>query len=148
MTNGDPTMDILLRWAKEISSINQLPNTLKDKPIRQANLVHYVDNFLGEVRTKFGNSSFPISVTDKTQKDYFLQQLTRQSNISYILCGVNNESDETTIALKLWAGAIAAAKTTRSAYNVHEGQQPYKSSVIANVILVPCSKAIIISKSR
>ena len=30
-----------------------------------------------------------------------------------------------TIALKLWAGAIAAAKTPRSAYNVHEGEQPY-----------------------
>ena len=59
---------------KEISPINQLQITLKDKPVRQANLVHYVDNFLREVRTKFGNSSFPISVTDTTQKEYFLQQ--------------------------------------------------------------------------
>ena len=74
MSNGDPTMDVLLCWAKEISPINQLQITLKDKPVRQANLVHYVHNFLREVRTKFGNSSFPISVTDTTQKEYFLQQ--------------------------------------------------------------------------
>jgi hypothetical protein len=39
MSNGDATMDVLLCWAKEISPINQLPNTLKDKPVRRGNLV-------------------------------------------------------------------------------------------------------------
>lgn len=123
MSSGDPTMDILLSWTLEISSVNKLPGTLKDKPIIQANLAHYVDIFLGEVRTKFGNS-FPIS-TDKNQKDYFLQQLTQQSNISNVLGGDINESDKNTITLKLWASAIAAAKTTRSTYIVHGGQQSY-----------------------
>jgi hypothetical protein len=123
MSNGDPTMDILLHWAREISPINKLPNRLKGKPIRQANLAHYVDIFLGEVRTLFRNN-FPISI-DKNQKDYFLQQLTQQSNVSNILGDDINESDKITIALKLWASAIAAAKTTRPTYIIPGGQQSY-----------------------
>ena len=101
MSSVDPTMDILLSWAKEISSVSQLPGTLKDNPIRQANLAHYVDTFLGEVRTKFGNGFFPMS-TDDNQKDYFLRHLTQQPNISNILGNEVNKSDRITIALKLW----------------------------------------------
>lgn len=124
---GDPTMDILLFWAQEVSSVNQLPISLKDKPLRQSRLVECVDKILGDTRIKFGER-FPYYLADinKSEKKYFLQELAQQPQISSsLLPDVDNGSKRNTIVLKLWAGAITAAKSTRPVYNASSGQQSY-----------------------
>ena len=127
---GDPTMDILLLWANEVSSVNQLPGSVRDNPLKQALLVQYVDKFLKNMRIKFGDR-FPFFLIDicENEKKYFLLELTKQSVISDIfLIDIQNMDERTSISLKLWAGAMMAAKGTRATFNVSGGQQPYTTT--------------------
>jgi len=127
---GDPTMDILLLWANEVSSVNQLPGSVRDNPLKQALLVQYVDKFLKNMRIKFGDR-FPFFLIDicENEKKYFLLELTKQSVISDIfLIDIQNMDERTSISLKLWVDAMMAAKGTRATFNVSGGQQPYTTT--------------------
>jgi hypothetical protein len=127
----DPTMDILLFWANEISSTNKLPESLKDNPFKQSLLVQYIDKFLNlNMRIKFG-SRFPIYLTDvnETEKKYFLQELGQQSVLSNaFLSDIKDLNERKSIPLKLWAGAISGAKSTRVTYNTGIGEKAYELS--------------------
>jgi hypothetical protein len=127
-SGGDPTMDILLGWANDLVVINQLPESLKENPLKQALLVQHVDKFLNlNIRIKFG-SRFPFYLTDtnETEKKYFLEELKQQTALSNIfLQDIQDGAKRETIALKLWAGATTGAKPTRAIYNVPGGQQEY-----------------------
>ena len=128
---GDLTMDILLLWVNEVSSVNKLPGSLRDNPLKQALLVQYIDRFLNtNIRMKFGNR-FPFFLIDfcEAEKKYFLLELTQQRAISDIfLTDLQNMDERTSISLKLWVGATIAAKATRATFNVPGGQQPYTIS--------------------
>lgn len=121
----------MLLWANEVSSVNKLPGSLRDSPLKQALLVHYVDKFLNtNMRIKFGNR-FPFYLIDfcETEKKYFLLALAQQSAISDIfLTDIQKMDERTSISLKLWVGATIAAKGTRATFNVPGGQQPYTIS--------------------
>ena len=128
---GDPTMDIVLLWANEVSSVNQLPESVRDNSLKQALLVQYVDEFLNKnMRIKFGNR-FPFFLIDicENEKKYFLLEFTKQCAISDIfLTEIQNMDERTSISLKLWVGATMAAKGTRATFNVSGGQQPYTTT--------------------
>jgi hypothetical protein len=128
---GDPTMDIVLLWANEVSSINQSPGSVRDNPLKQALHVQYVDQFLNKnIRIKFGNR-FPFFLIDvcENEKKYFLLELTQQCVISDIfLTDIQNMDERTSISLKLWVGATMAAKGTRATFNISGGQQWYTTT--------------------
>ena len=122
---------ILSFWASEVSSVNYLPGSMRDDPLRQALLVQYVDQFINKnMRIKFGDR-FPFFLIDicENEKKYFLLELTKQSVISDIfLTDIRNMDERTSISLKLWASAMMAAKGTRATFNVSGGQQPYTTT--------------------
>jgi hypothetical protein len=79
------------------------------------------------IRIKFGQR-FPFYLTDanESEREYFLQELKQQISLSNIfLTDVEDGARRGTIALKLWAGATTAAKTTRRRYNIDGRQQEY-----------------------
>jgi hypothetical protein len=125
---GDPAMDILLYWAREVSDISQLPNSLENDPLKQALLVQYVDKFLNlNIRIKLGNR-FPLFLTDinEREKKYFLEELKQQAALSNIFMhDIQDKAKRETVALKLWVGATTGAKPTRSTYNTPGGYQEY-----------------------
>jgi hypothetical protein len=125
----DSTMDILLLWASEVSAANKLPEALKDNPFKQSLLVQYVDKFLNlNMRIKFG-SRFPFYLTDvnETEKKYFLQELGQQAVLSNaFLSDIKDVNERKSIPLKLWAGAISGAKSTRVTYNAGVGEKVYE----------------------
>jgi hypothetical protein len=127
----DTTMDIVLLWANEVSSVNQLPGSMGNDPLKQALLVQYVDQFINKnMRIKFGDR-FPFFLIDicENEKKYFLLESTKQSVISDIfLTDIQNMDERTSISLKLWAGATTAAKGSRATFNVSGGQQPYTTT--------------------
>lgn len=61
----DPTMNVLLAWAYEYgSNIDDLPVSLKEKPLRIALFIQYIDELLSYIRrTKFGDK-FPVYLSD------------------------------------------------------------------------------------
>jgi hypothetical protein len=110
----DHTIDVLLAWPYEYTSdINELPVSLKEKPLRQALFIQYVDELLGSIRrSKFGNR-FPIYSSDlnETKKRYFLQELEQDFSIAKVfLPDLDNGKDRNSVALKSWVGAITAAR--------------------------------------
>ena len=125
---GDATMDILLHWATEVDSVNELPESLEDNPLKQALLVQHIDKFLNlSMRIKFGDR-FPSYLIDisETEKRYFLQELKQENALANIfLPDIQEGAKRETIALKLWVGATTGAKSTRVTYNVPGGEGEY-----------------------
>ncbi|MFZ0515184.1 MAG: hypothetical protein WAM14_26540 [Candidatus Nitrosopolaris sp.] len=127
----DLTMEIFLLWANEVSSVRQLPASLRCNPLKQALLGQYIDKFLNRnIRIKFGNR-FPFFLIDicENEKKYFLLELTQQRVISDIfLTDIQNMDESTSISLKLWVGATMAAKGTRATFNISGGHQSYTTT--------------------
>jgi hypothetical protein len=129
---GDLSINVLYNWANEgiaNTSTNQLPDSLRENPLRQSLLVQYVDEFLNNnIRKKLGNR-FPAFLSDsiESEKNYFILELDHDPTLrSIFLYDIKNGIERKSVALKLWVGATMAAKATRHVYNAQTGgQQEY-----------------------
>lgn len=82
---GDLTMNVLHNWATEgIADItNQLPNSLRENPLRQSLLIQYVDEFLNNNTRKILGNRFPTFLADlnESEKKYFIRELEQDPTI-------------------------------------------------------------------
>jgi hypothetical protein len=62
----DLTMEILYHWAKECSDIRQLPVTLERDDLKTAELIQFVNQELGKMRTN--NQDFPTILVNRHAK--------------------------------------------------------------------------------
>jgi hypothetical protein len=85
LKHPDPTIAILCSWATECSNdaAKHLPELLREDPMKQAKLVHYVDVFLYNIRKKQFGGRFPAFIRDvnENEKEYFLQELEKDITI-------------------------------------------------------------------
>jgi len=127
LKHPDPTMAILYSWATECDdAAKQLPELLREDPMRQTKLAHYVDIFLDNIRKKQFGGRFPAFIRDinENEKEYFLQELEKDITIrGNFLHDVEEGAKRRTIALKLWVGCMTAAKGTRKTHNIAGGGQ-------------------------
>jgi hypothetical protein len=113
--NVDPTSDIMYLWAKQCGDTKQLPTSLKNNGLKQAEVVEFVNMTLANQRSK--NANFPVILTDLSEKDEFIQTIRENKDtLQRIIHDVLSDRDRKNIALRLWAGCLDAAKTLRYAY--------------------------------
>ena len=121
---GDSTMFVLCRWARECAdNTTRLPVSVRDTPLKQSLFVQYVDEFLNNIRIKFGNR-FPSFLSDlnEIEKRHFIRALEQDSTIANIfLPDVKERAERKSVALKFWVGGMTAAKATRKTYNIAGG---------------------------
>jgi hypothetical protein len=121
---GDSTMFVLCRWARECGdNTTQLPVSVGETPLKQSLFIQHVDEFLNNIRIKFGDR-FPSFLSDlnEIEKRHFIQALEQDSTITNIfLPDVQERAERKSVALKLWVGGMTAAKATRKTHNIAGG---------------------------
>ena len=121
---GDSTMFVMCRWALECGdNTTHLPVSVIETPLKQSLLIQYVDEFLNNIRKKFGDR-FPCFLSDLNEigKRHFIQALEQDSTIANIfLPDVKERAERKAVALKFWVGGMTAAKATRKTHNIAGG---------------------------
>lgn len=79
-------MFVMLRWGKGYNTIDEVPSSFLNNPMRRAQLVQYIDASLNNnIRKKLGNR-FPAFLTtpNETEKKYYLHELEQNVLIELI----------------------------------------------------------------
>jgi hypothetical protein len=113
----DLTMEILYRWAKECGGIPQVPASLRSDGLKTAELIQFVDQEVGKMRTR--NRDFPTILRRPDEKNEFIQTLGEDTNTAKrILECVSNDASRESICLRVWSGCLDTSKMLRDKYVV------------------------------
>ena len=115
----DLNMEIAYSWAQELAQTVSLPQSLENVKIR-ADLINKLNNRLNidiNRDLELGSKTGQLHYLDKQQME-LLGDITRL--IHRYIDGYNDENKLASIALRLWAGCLSAAKTI--AHGTRDGE--------------------------
>jgi hypothetical protein len=113
-------MEIAYSWAQEIAQTESLPQSLENVKIR-ADLINKINNRLNidiNRDLESGSKTGQLNNIDKSSKMELLEDITKLIHF-YVLAN-NDKNKLVSIALRLWAGCLSAAKTI--AHGTRDGE--------------------------
>jgi len=115
----DLTMSTIYQWGKELGNPH-LPESLRKCFRNCAEIAHFVNGQLNDIRQRMVNCNifFPYILKSINEKYDFIRSVSMdQITIGKNLLDVTRGNDKGSIALRLYAGCLDAAKSTRDSHN-------------------------------